>query len=198
MIPDKGEKQMLSDLIRKNRSYRRFNESKEINRKELVELVGLARLSPSGANRQPLKYYLSCTKEKNELIFSTLAWAAYLKDWNGPIIGERPSAYIVLLGDNNITQDFGVDPGIAAQSILLGATEKGFGGCMFGNVSREKLRTLLKISSQYEILYVLALGYPVEKIQIDEVDRNGSIKYWRDEEQVHHVPKRSLSDLIIS
>ena len=189
---------MLRDLVRKSRTYRRFEESRVIKREELVELVDLARLSPSGANRQPLKYYLSCTKEKNELIFGTLAWAAYLKDWNGPAIGEKPSAYIILLGDNTIARDFGVDPGIAAQSILLGAAEKGLGGCMFGNVSREKLRTLLNISSQYEILYVLALGYPAEKIQIDEVDQNGSIQYWRDEKQVHHVPKRRLSDLIIS
>lgn len=189
---------MLKDLIRKNRSYRRFDESIDISREDLIELIDLARLSPSGSNRQPLKYFLSNDRESNKMIFSTLAWAAYLKDWNGPPDGERPSAYIILLGDKNITENFGVDPGIAAQSILLGATEKGLGGCMFGNVSREKLRKLLNISSQYEILYVLALGNPVEKVQIEELKDGGSIQYWRDENQVHHVPKRSLSELIIS
>ncbi|MFW5872589.1 MAG: nitroreductase family protein [bacterium] len=189
---------MLKDLILKNRSYRRFDESKQITEDQLLELVDLARLSPSAANRQPLKYYLSYEKAKNKLIFSTLAWAAALIDWNGPAEGERPSAYIVILGDKNVYEKFGVDPGIVAQSILLGATEKGLGGCMFGSVSREKLRELLKIPSQYEILYVLALGYPVEKVQIDDLDKNGSTKYWRDENQVHHVPKRSLSEIIVS
>ena len=189
---------MLKDLILKNRSYRRFDESKQITRDQLLELVDLARLSPSAANRQPLKYYLSNEKAKNELIFSTLAWAAALKDWNGPDEGERPSAYIVILGDKNVYEKFGVDPGIVAQSILLGATEKGLGGCMFGSVSRGKLRELLNIASQYEILYVLALGYPVEKVQIDNLDESGSTNYWRDENQVHHVPKRSLSEIIVS
>ncbi len=189
---------MLKDLVKKNRSYRRFDERKSISYDELVELIDLARLSSSGANIQPLKYCLSSEKDKNELIFSTLAWARYLKDWKGPVKGERPSAYIIMLGDKNISNNFGMDPGIAAQSILLGATEKGLGGCMFGSISREKLRKLLNIPSQYEILYVLALGYPTEKVQVDSVDESGDIKYWRDEKQVHHVPKRSLDEIIIS
>lgn len=189
---------MLKDLILKNRSYRRFDESKKISREDLLELVNLARLSPSAANRQPLKYYLSSDQQTNEKIFSTLAWAAYLKDWKGPVEGERPTAYIVILGDKNITENFNVDPGIAAQSILLGATEKGLGGCMFASVSRGKLRELLNIPSQYEILYVLALGHPAEKVQIEDIDESGDIKYWRDENQVHHVPKRSLSEIVIS
>lgn len=188
---------MLKDLILKNRSYRRFDESKQITRDQLLELVDLARLSPSAANRQPLKYYLSYQKAKNKLIFSSLAWAVYLKDWKGPAEGERPTAYIIILGDKNITDNFGVDPGIAAQSILLGAIEKGLGGCMFGSVARDTLRKLLNIPSQYEILYVLALGYPAEKVQIDKIDESGDIKYWRDENQVHHVPKRNLSEIVI-
>ena len=189
---------MLGDLILKNRSYRRFDEEKKISKEELLELIDLARLTPSAANKQPLKYYLSNDRHINEKIFSTLGWAGYLKEWKGPAEGEKPTAYVIILGDKNITENFGVDPGIVAQSILLGATEKGLGGCMFGNVSREKLRKLLNIPSQYEILYALALGYPVEKVQIEDLDESGDIKYWRDENHVHHVPKRSLSDIIIS
>lgn len=189
---------MLKDLIKKNRSYRRFNENRKISPEELVELVDLARLSSSAGNLQPLKYYLSYKKDTNELIFNTLTWARYLKDWSGPTPGERPTAYIIILGDKNITTNFGVDPGIAAQSILLGATEKGMGGCMFGAIARDKLRNLLHIPIQYEILYVLALGYPIEKVKLEEVGPDGNIQYWRDENQIHHVPKRSLSEIIIS
>ena len=189
---------MLKDLIIKSRSYRRFDESKKINREELLELIELARLSPSASNRQPLRYFLSHSEDNNKLIFSTLSWAGYLPDWDGPSSGERPTAYIVMLGDKNISDNFGVDAGIAAQSIMLGANEKGLGGCIIGSVNRDELRDYLNIPTQYEILYVLALGYPVEKVVIEEIGEDGSIKYWRDEKQVHHVPKRNLSDLIIS
>ncbi|MBN2394862.1 MAG: nitroreductase family protein [Candidatus Atribacteria bacterium] len=188
----------LKELIKRNRSYRRFDENKLVNQSQLIDLIDLARLSASASNRQPLKYFLSNQPEINEKIFGTLGWAGYLADWIGPAKGERPTAYIVLLGDHMITENFGVDPGIAAQSILLGATEKGLGGCMFGSVARETLGKLLRISPQYEILYVLALGFPIEKVQIEEVGSDGNIQYWRDHNQVHHVPKRSLSEIVVS
>ena len=136
---------MLKDLILKNRSYRRFYQEVAIEHETLRELVDLARLSASGANRQPLKYILSCDPEKNGLIFPHLTWAAYLKDWPGPSEGERPSAYIIILGDTKISQAFGCDHGIAAQSILLGAREKGLGGCMHGSVRRDELSKALEI-----------------------------------------------------
>ncbi|HBY58057.1 MAG TPA: nitroreductase [Candidatus Atribacteria bacterium] len=188
---------MIKDLVKKNRSFRRYYEDFVIERNTLKELVDLARLSASAANRQPLKYILSCEKKKNELIFHTLAWAGYLKDWSGPAEGERPSAYIVMLNDTEITKNYMCDPGIAAQSILLGATEKGLGGCIFASVKREELRSILGIEERYEILYVLAIGKPKEKVVIETVGPDGDIKYWRDNQGVHHVPKRSLEEIII-
>ena len=94
---------MLSDLVRRNRSYRRFQESEPIGAEMLKELVNLARLSASSSNVQPLKYILSCESETNARVFSCLVWAGYLKDWDGPAEGERPSAYIVILGDKEIS-----------------------------------------------------------------------------------------------
>jgi nitroreductase len=188
---------MLKDLIAKNRSYRRFHQDEPIDLEMLLSLVDLARLSASGANRQPLKYILSCEPEKNALIFPNLAWAGYLKDWGGPGEGEQPAAYVVILGDTEISKSSGVDHGIAAQSILLGATEKGLGGCIIASIQREKLREALNIDPRYEILLVLALGKPKEKVQIEAVAQDGDIKYWRDSDGVHHVPKRSLDDLIV-
>jgi nitroreductase len=188
---------MIRDLIISNRSCRRFDEGFVVGRQTLEELVDLARLSASAANLQPLKYMLSCEAEMNARIFRHLAWAAYLKDWSGPAAGERPSAYIIMLGDTAISHNFGCDHGIAAQSILLGAREKGLAGCMIGLIKREELRKDLAIPNQYEILLVLALGKPREQIVIDEVGPNGDIKYWRDSAGVHHVPKRSLQELIV-
>lgn len=188
---------MLRDLVLSNRSYRRFYQDKAISLETLRELVDLGRLSASGANRQPLKYILSCEPERNALIFPLLAWAGYLKEWGGPQEGERPAAYIVVLGDTNITQSFGCDHGIAAQSIMLGATEKGLGGCMIASVKRDALREVLGIDPRYEILLVLALGKPREKVVLDPLGPEGDIKYWRDAEGVHHVPKRALEDVIV-
>lgn len=188
---------MLKDLILKNRSYRRFYQEVAIEHETLRELVDLARLSASGANRQPLKYILSFDPEKNALIFPNLAWAAYLKDWPGPSEGERPSAYIIILGDTEISQQFFCDHGIAAQSILLGATDKGWGGCIIASIQKDGLRQALKIPPRYEIMLVIALGKPKEKVVIESVGTDGDIKYWRDSDAGHHVPKRSLEDIII-
>jgi len=188
---------MIEDLVLKNRSYRRFYEDVPIDCPALTKLVDLARLSASAANKQPLRYILSCTKEKNALIFPNLAWAAYLKDWDGPVEGERPSAYIVMLADKEISSNFNWDAGICSQSILLGAVERGLGGCIIASVNKPGLRQALEIPDEYEIVFVLALGKPKEKVVIDPVPPSGDIKYWRDAEETHHVPKRSLDDLII-
>jgi len=188
---------MLRDLVSRNRSYRRFHQDVSVDLSTLRELVDLARLSASAANLQPLRYILSRSPEKNAVIFAHLAWAAYIKDWPGPSEGERPSAYVIILGDTRVCPSFGCDHGIAAQSILLGATEKGMGGCIIGAIQRKELRKALDIPAYYEILIAIALGEPKESVKIETVESNGEIKYWRDQEGVHHVPKRSLDDIIV-
>jgi nitroreductase len=188
---------MLKDLVLKSRSVRRFCQEEPVEMETLRELIDLARLSPSGSNLQSLKYLLSNQPEKNAQIFSTLAWAGYLKDWPGPEEGERPSAYVIVLGDSTVNKSFGCDHGIAAQSIMLGAAEKGLGGCIIGSVRRAELSGLLHISPQFEILLVLALGKPKEVVQLEEVGPDGSVRYWRDAQGTHHVPKRALNDIIL-
>ena len=188
---------MIRDLIIKNRSYRRFKQEAALERETLRELVELARFSASAANMQPLKYVLSCEPEKNAVIFRHVGWAGYLRDWPGPAEGERPSAYIIILGDTEISEFTDCDHGIAAQSILLGAAEMGLAGCMIGTVRRKELIDALAIPSRYKILLVLALGEPAESVTIETVVADGSIEYWRDPGGVHHVPKRPLDELIL-
>ena len=164
----------------------------------LKQLVDLGRLSASAANRQPLKYILSCDRQTNEKIFPCIGWAAYLKDWNGPEKGERPAAYIVLLGDTTISNEFWCDHGISGQSILLGATEMGLGGCFIGAINKNKLRKELNIAPELTIMLIIALGDPAEEIIIaSTADTNGNIRYWRDENGTHHVPKRPLGEVIL-
>jgi len=188
---------MLSDLVGKNRSYRRFDSSVGVSTEVLTGLAGLARLCPSSRNQQALKFILINDPDRCKLVFSTLAWAGYLKDWPGPGENERPTGYIIILGDTRLGSKFEIDLGIAAQTMMLGAVENGFGGCMFSSIKREEMRTLMSIPDFCEILMVLAVGKPVETVVVDEMTGE-SIRYWRDENQVHHVPKRFLADLIIN
>lgn len=188
----------ISDLIKKNRSCRRFDQSVKIELDTLRSLVDLARCSASAANLQPLKYILSVDPITNERIFSCLAWAAYLKDWDGPAEGEKPSGYIVIMGDKSITDNFRCDHGIAAQSILLGAREIGLAGCMIAAIHHRNLKSCLNIDPNHEVLLVIALGKPVENVVIEPVASDGNIRYWRDSSGVHHVPKRSIDEIIVS
>lgn len=188
---------VLKDLLFKSRSYRRFDQSYIISEELLHSLIELSIYTPSTANKQPLKYHVSCDREENENIFKTLSWAGYLKDWEGPVSGEQPSAYIVIIGDKSISKNFGIDSGIAGQTIMLGAAEKGIGGCMIASIKKKELNEILQLSDDQEILLVLALGKPVEKIVLEEITSDNNIKYWRDDQGVHHVPKRRLQDILI-
>ena len=182
---------MLRELILRNRSARKYHQEVAVSRETLAELVDLARLSASGGNRQLLKYYLSCEPDKNAIIYSHIGLGG------NPPEGERPSAYILMLGDKEISQSFDFDNGIAAQSILLGAAEKGLGGCMIASIQRTNLRERLNIPERYEIILVIALGRPIETVVLETVKADGDIKYWRDGEGRHYVPKRALADIIL-
>jgi len=188
---------MIRDLVIENRTRRRFHQEVAIELETLRELVDLARLSASFGNRQPLKYILSCEPQKNAVIFRCLIWAGALKDWPGPPEGERPSAYIIILGDTEIAKSFFCDHGITAQTILLGATERGLGGCMHDGIQRDELSRALGIPPRYEILLVVSLGKPKEKVVLETLEPGGDFNYWRDSDNVHHVPKRLLADIII-
>jgi nitroreductase len=185
------------ELITRNRSYRKFRQDYKLDIDTLKQLINLARLSASSGNIQGLKFMLSADEKKNVLIFKHLKWAYYYKDWDGPEEGERPGGYIIILGDTDIHPTIDVDVGIAAQSILLGAADKGLGGCMFGSIDRKGLRKSMKIPERFQIPLVIALGKPSEKVVLEEVDETGSIVYWRDENNVHHVPKRKLEEIIV-
>ncbi len=187
---------LIKDLITRSRSYRRFHENERLTDATLRELVGLARLSPAASNLQPLKFVLASEPEVCARVFPHLRWAGHI-DWPGPAQGERPAAYITIVLDHELVTSVNCDHGIAAQSIMLGAVEQGLGGCMLTSVNRKRLAEVLKLTERYEILMVLALGKPAERVVLETVGTDGDIKYWRDKDGVHHVPKRPLEVLIL-
>lgn len=186
-------------LVTRTRSCRRFRQERQVSVRTLRDLVDLARLAASGANLQPLKYVIVNEPALCAEVFAHLAWAAYLKDWKGPAEGERPSAYVIVLHDRLVSASPGCDHGFAVQSLLLGATAAGLGGCVIGSV-RDKagLAGTLGLPENFEMLLVVALGEPAETIVLEEAAPGGSIKYWRDEEDRHHVPKRPLAEVLVA
>ena len=185
------------ELVTQCRSYRRFESGVPVSEDALRDLVELASYVPSAKNLQPLKFIAVCEPDAVAALFPMLSWAGYLADWPGPAEGERPPAYIVILGDLQISSEFGCDSGIAAQTILLGATASGMGGCIVASLDREKIRGLLKIPDSFSILMVIALGKPAETIVIDQMSKHDSVRYFRDAHNIHHVPKRMPEDVLL-
>lgn len=189
---------MIRELIAANRTCRRFDASVSVTPDDLRELVELARLSSSSGNQQKLRFLLNTDAERNDAIFESLLWAAYLEDWPGPPPNERPTAYILMLHDSRTGGPSLVDAGIAAQSMLLGARERGLAGCLFGGIRRDGLRNAIPIPHHWTVVLTLAIGKPIGIVQVDPLPPEGDIRYWRDEQGTHHVPKRSLEDLIVT
>ena len=184
---------VIYDKIRSRRTIRKYAQN-DIPKELLLKCVDAARLSPSGANRQPLKYIIVNDQELTKEVFGTLKWAGYLPGYQ-PGEHEMPRAYIVLLLDKGISENPGHDAGIAAMSISMVAYDEGLGSCILGSVSKEKLKPVLKVPDGLDILLVVALGYPAENPVADEV-KDGNIKYWLDESRVLHVPKRNLEEIV--
>lgn len=189
---------MLKELVAKCRSYRRFYEEISIPYDQLADMVDTARITASSSNGQLLKYKIICEKDICAKIYPNLAWAGALKDWDGPGEGERPSAYIFILADLRIAKNRQWDEGIAAQTIMLRATEMGYGGCMLGSIKRAELLELLGLDPEiFQIGLVLALGKPKEEVVLVDAPKDGPTAYYRDENQVHYVPKRRLEDILL-
>ncbi|MDD3618892.1 MAG: nitroreductase family protein [Desulfobulbaceae bacterium] len=192
---------MIADLIRATRTVRRYREDQLIDDAVLRDLVDLARLGGSAGNRQPLRYMIVTDHRLRELVFPCLGWAGYLRDWPGPAEGERPAAYIVCLLDRDrsgTAEKYAeVDLGIATQNLLLGAAEQGIYGCRIASVA-PAIKKVLEVEERYRVLLVVALGYPAERVVLEEGEGDDPVRYWRDEKGVHHVPKRRLNDLLLS
>jgi len=187
---------MLKNLVFNTRTCRRFQEDQPVALETLLTLIDLARLAGSAKNIQPLKYMAINDARRNGLIFPYLGWAGYLPDWPGPVPGERPAAYIVCLLDTSLSSRAEFDLGIASQNILLGATEVGLSGCRIASIAAG-LHSTLQLPSHLHIQLVIALGRPKEKVLIEVMPHDGSCRYWHDGDQIHHVPKRSLKEIIV-
>ena len=183
------------ELVLKRRSIRRFKNI-PIRYEILEKCVNAARLAPSAHNLQPLEYIIVDDEQLLPKVFDMLRWAAYISPAGDPPPGHRPTAYIVVL----IKEGAGYkglenyDAGLAVENMILVALEEGVGSCCIYNINRDGLRELLNVPEDYIISLVLPLGYPDESPVVEEF--TGSPKYWKDKDNVLHVPKRGLKDIL--
>lgn len=184
---------MLKELVNKARTYRRFDQSSPVTEETLRELIDIARIASSGGNSQKLRYMIISKPDDCARIFPKLAWAAAIKDWDGPVEGERPTGYIIILSE----AQSGTNTGIAAQTIQLAAAEEGYGTCMMGAIKRDEIKAEFNIPDEMNVHLVLAIGKPGETVVIEPMPEDGNTAYWRSEDGVHHVPKRALEDVIV-
>lgn len=186
----------FKELVKSNRTCRRYDGTKSITRQDLLDLVDLVRYAPCGKNKQALRFFLSADEETNAKIFANIFWSGFLKDWDGPIEGERPGGYILVFDENDgraMTEDIG----IAGQTIALGARAEGKAVCIFKAYKEKEIKEALGLDDNLNLLLVVSVGYPLEEVVIDDIRLGEDSKYYRDKDQVHHVPKILTEDLII-
>lgn len=191
---------MFKDLVKANRSYRGFDESRKVTREELMEMADCARLAASSVNQQPLQFYLAWEKEEVDRIQALTKWARGLPELELPHKGMCPTAFIVICQNTNRGESltrFQRDVGIVAQTMLLAATEMGLGGCMIGNFGAASVKEALELPDYLAPMLIVAVGKPAEQVVMTEIADGESIAYYRDEQDVHYVPKRRLSDVVL-
>lgn len=191
---------MIKDLVIKNRSYRGYNHDRKLTKEELLELVDCARLTASSVNMQPFKYYIAWEEDEVAAIQALTKWARGLPELTLPHPGMEPTGFIIIVQDTAIfesLQRFQKDCGIVAQTMLLRAAEIGLGGCMIGNFPAGTLKEMLKLPANLSPLLILALGEPAEQVVLTEISEGESTGYYRDEQDVHYVPKRRLEDIAL-
>jgi nitroreductase len=187
----------ILELATAARSVRRFEAARAVPREVLRGIVGTARIAPCGANLQQLRFAIMNKPAERDALFPLLRWAACLKDWRGPSEAERPAAYVVILAPVEERLFTRMDVGIAAGYMTLAAREQGLGCCMILSFDREKASEMLSPPPGLSPILVLALGYPAEEVVLEALEQGEGIEYWRDPEGRHHVPKRSLEDLLL-
>lgn len=182
------------DAILKRRAIRKY-EQRPVDEETLKKLINAARLAPQAQNRQPLKFVVVNDSELVSQVFRCTKWAGQISDGT-PKQGEEPMAYVVILVDTEIAETgYDVDAGAAGANLMLAAVGEGLGSCWIGSVDRDRLRGLLEIPDRFIVHTMIALGYPAESpIAEDAVD--GSVRYYKDEAGVLHVPKRRLDDIL--
>ena len=189
---------MLHKLVLGSRSKRSFMPDKGIPYDILKGLCDTARNCPAAMNMQPLKYKIVQDDEEIAALLGITRWATALEK-KFPPENHTPTAFIVICHDKDIVEEkpiFMIDVGIVAQTMMLAAHEKGYGGCIIGSAGSDVIKETLSLPENLVPKLILGLGVPDEQVVLTEAT-DGQVKYYRDSNDIHYVPKRPLDEIII-
>jgi len=182
------------EAIKKRRSIRRFKQD-AIEQTILERIVDAGRVAPSGVNSQPVEFVLVTDEEVCAQVFTTTAWGGRVTPRRTPKPGQEPTAWVVvLLNSQRGSAGAKADAAAAIENMLLTAVEAGLGSCWIGSVQRKELAQILSIPEHCAIDSVVALGLPDESPMVEEAEED--IAYYLDDDDVLHVPKRKLEDVV--
>lgn len=187
----------MKQLIVEARTCRRFEQSSRLGAENMQWLVDCARVSPCARNAQVLRYAVAQSEQACAAIFPNTRWAGALKDWDGPVEGERPTGYVGILMPKDAGKLVHMDVGIAAQTIQLAAASRGWGCCMHASFDQVKCAEVLQVPEDMVIGLLLGLGVAAEVRTLADMPADGSFSYWRDAAQVHYVPKRGMDEVLL-
>ncbi len=194
-----GRSDTLKDMLIANRSYRNYNNDVKVTYEELKDIVELTRYCATGGNIQALRYRIVCDDKEVAEMHKLVKFGALLKELNLPYTGNDPTAYLVICAEseNSNNAPHATNIGIAAQTMLLGAVARGYGGCMIGNFDKAAATELLDIKEGYHPLLAISLGAPKENCVVRTIRKGEPTAYYRGEGDCHVVPKIALEDLLI-
>jgi nitroreductase len=182
------------DLIISRRSIRQFS-PRPVGRAVLEKIVNAGRLAPSASNLQPLLFIAVDDEATRREVFSCARWAGYITPAGNPLPGHEPTAYIIPAVDLRVRRSgFDLDLGAAVENMILAAWSEGIGSCWIGALDVDGVRRAVGFPETHRLTCLLALGYPAETPVIEEF--GGSVKYWKDDAGVLHVPKKRLADVL--
>ncbi len=183
------------EAMKTRRTIRRFKQG-TVPREVLLEMADCARLAPSAANLQPLKYIVIDDPKTVKELYGGVKLGSYLKGSEviGGDDGERPSAYIAVLFKETGVPWSLRDIGASVQNMLLAAHSRGFAACWIANVKREQVKSLLRIPDDVQLDCMVAVGIPAEKSA--PVEMKDSSLYYYEKPLNLRVPKRKLEDIV--
>lgn len=186
----------LMDLLKTRRTYRKFLQ-KDISQEIIDEILLAARYASSAANKQPLTYIVIKGAEKVATVFEHTRWAGALPPELGhPKEGERPMLFIAVIQNSDINPNCETDAGLAISNMTLAAWNRGVGSCIIGACNKVKLSEMFELSEKQKLHTLVAFGYPTHTSSLIDVDKDGDIDYYLDENRDYVVPKRALKDVV--
>ncbi len=183
----------VTDAVLLRRSVRQFLPA-PISGDILTRLIDQGRFYASAGNLQPVRFAIVTSQKLRDAIFQTIGWAKYLSDYQIPE-NRRPTAYILLLRDETVSQRCDFDMGAAATTVMLAAKESGLDSCCLASFSSKAVDEIMALPAHLTTAYIIALGYGAQDNTTE--DYTDSQKYHLTPNGDFIVPKRTLADVLV-